>query len=193
MSQSCNKCSNKASKRSMCETHYRRWWRAKNPDKNKAIQLKADAKKKAKNGHWSNKEVECYLCKSMFTKSGPNQKYCSKYCQNKIFFKKKMENPEHKLRHNLRSRLRKSIHGRPGGLSPVRSLGCSVKELREHLESQFQLGMSWGNYGKWHIDHIKPLASFNLTKQNEFKEACHYTNLQPLWAKDNLSKGTDEY
>jgi hypothetical protein len=49
--------------------------------------------------------------------------------------------------------------------------------------------MSWGNYGQWHIDHIIPLSSFNLLEEQQFKIACHYTNLQPLWAKENLSKG----
>jgi len=185
----CNQCNKQASKRGMCETHYRRWWRAKNPDKNAAIQFRANIKKKARNGHWSSKTKECKVCSTTFTKIGPNQKYCSKYCQNKFSFKKKMSNPEYKIRHNLRSRLRKSIHGRPGGLSPVRHLGCSIEGLKKHLEAQFQEGMSWDNYGEWHIDHIIPLASFNLINESDFLKACHYTNLQPLWAEDNLSKG----
>jgi len=48
--------------------------------------------------------------------------------------------------------------------------------------------MLWSNYGEWHIDHIKPLASFDLSDRKQLLEACHYTNLQPLWAQDNLSK-----
>jgi hypothetical protein len=61
--------------------------------------------------------------------------------------------------------------------------------LRARLEVKFQQGMSWDNYGQWHIDHIKPLAKFDLTDRTQFLAACHYTNLQPLWAEDNLSKG----
>lgn len=58
-----------------------------------------------------------------------------------------------------------------------------------HLEAQFAEGMSWDNYGEWHVDHIKPCALFNLLLADE-QEACfHYTNLQPLWGPDNCSKG----
>ena len=77
--------------------------------------------------------------------------------------------------------------GRPG--SAVSDLGCTVSELRSYLEAQFLPGMSWENMGKWHIDHIKPLAGFDLTNRECFLEACHYTNLQPLWAVDNIRKG----
>lgn len=70
-------------------------------------------------------------------------------------------------------------------------MGCTVEELKKYLESKWQEGMSWDNYGfhGWHIDHIKPLASFNLTDRDELLKACHYTNLQPLWCKDNMKKG----
>lgn len=70
-------------------------------------------------------------------------------------------------------------------------LGCSVEELKMHLQSNFKPGMSWDNYGKagWHIDHIKPCAKFNLLDAEEQKKCFHYTNLQPLWWYENLSKG----
>ena len=68
-------------------------------------------------------------------------------------------------------------------------LGCTIREAREHFEQKFEPGMSWQNHGEWHIDHIRPLASFDLTDPEERMKAGHYTNLQPLWAKDNLSKG----
>jgi hypothetical protein len=68
-------------------------------------------------------------------------------------------------------------------------LGCSIAELRLHLESQFQPGMSWNNHGEWHIDHIRPLAKFNLACPLQLERACHFSNLQPLWAKDNIVKG----
>lgn len=68
-------------------------------------------------------------------------------------------------------------------------VGCSLEQLKHRLEKQFAEGMSWENYGEWHIDHIKPLSLFNLIKEEEQRKAFHYTNLQPLWARDNLSKG----
>ncbi len=68
-------------------------------------------------------------------------------------------------------------------------VGCSLLELRTHLEKQFQCGMSWDNYGKWHIDHIKPCMKFDLTKLSERQQCFHYSNLQPLWATENLAKG----
>jgi hypothetical protein len=67
-------------------------------------------------------------------------------------------------------------------------LGCSVGELKMHLEALFKDGMAWDNYGQWHVDHIKPCCSFDLTKPEEQAACFHYTNLQPLWAEDNHKK-----
>lgn len=71
-------------------------------------------------------------------------------------------------------------------------LGISTQEFKEYIETQFQEGMSWENwsvYG-WHLDHIRPISSFNLHNQEERKLCFHYSNLRPLWARDNLSKGS---
>jgi len=66
-------------------------------------------------------------------------------------------------------------------------LGCDYKTAFKHIEEQFRDGMSWDNYGEWHIDHIIPLCS--ATTVQELEKLCHYTNLQPLWAEENLFKG----
>jgi len=97
----------------------------------------------------------------------------------------------YRLSSNLRSRMSHAITGRKGWPSAIRHLGCTVEELRKYLESKFQPGMTWNNYGHkgWHIDHIIPLSNFDLSDPEQFKKACHYTNLQPLWAADNLAKG----
>ena len=68
-------------------------------------------------------------------------------------------------------------------------LGCTFEYFIEYLQRLFKVGMTWKNYGKWHIDHIKPCASFDLSKLEAQKKCFHYTNLQPLWAEENLKKG----
>lgn len=92
----------------------------------------------------------------------------------------------------LRTRLYCAIKNNQKVGSAIKDLGCSVEELKVHLESKFQLGMTWDNYGEWHIDHIKPLANYDLTNRIIFLELNHYTNLQPLWAEDNLQKKNKE-
>jgi hypothetical protein len=96
-----------------------------------------------------------------------------------------------KLGNRLRARLYQAIKKAARAGSAVRDLGCSIKELRAHLEARFQPGMSWENWSPtgWHIDHIRPLASFDLTQRDQLLLACHYTNLQPLWAPENVRKG----
>ena len=60
---------------------------------------------------------------------------------------------------------------------------------RIYLTTKFKPDMTWENYGQWHIDHIRPLSSFNLSDFSQLSTACHYTNLQPLWANENIRKG----
>lgn len=74
----------------------------------------------------------------------------------------------------------------------VRLLGCTMPEFVRHIESLWTDGMSWSNWTRdgWHIDHIIPLSAFDLSDEEQIKAACHYTNLRPLWAADNLSKGS---
>lgn len=67
--------------------------------------------------------------------------------------------------------------------------GCTIGELLEHIERQFTSGMSWENRGQWHLDHIRPCASFDLSDPEQQRACFHFTNLQPLWARDNLAKG----
>jgi hypothetical protein len=73
-------------------------------------------------------------------------------------------------------------------LSSKEYLGCDMETLKKHIEQQFTEGMTWDNYGEWHIDHITPLK-YNNPSLEEVIERLHYTNTQPLWAEDNLSKG----
>ena len=115
---------------------------------------------------------------------------------NKGRSKKYHNDPAYKLKVLLRGRLGKVIKRKKASQSFVRQLGCSVDELVIHLESKFypdpKTGevMTWDNHtiDGWHVDHIKPLHEFDLHNDEQFKEAAHYTNLQPLWWWQNLEK-----
>ena len=98
-------------------------------------------------------------------------------------------NPQYRLARALRSRLYAAIKSQAKCGSAVYDLGCSVPDLVAHLSQQFLPGMTWANHGKWHVDHIQPLALFDLAEPKQLKQACHFTNLQPLWAVDNIRKG----
>jgi len=103
---------------------------------------------------------------------------------------KKLTDPTYKLTQNLRRRALGALNGKYKHATTKKLLGCSYEEVREHLENQFVDGMTWDNYGinGWTVDHIIPVSSFDLTKEEEQKKCFHYTNLQPLWAEDNISK-----
>ena len=94
-----------------------------------------------------------------------------------------------RLAGNIRHRIYAAIKSNKRGGSAVKDLGITIPELKEYLALRFTEGMSWDNYGLWHVDHIKPLISFDLTDREQFLEAVHYTNLQPLWASENIHKG----
>ena len=89
----------------------------------------------------------------------------------------------------LRNKLRSALKMNRKSLSTMFLIGCEIDYLMFHIQEQFQPGMSWDNYGEWHIDHIKPCALFDLSQPSEQYKCFNYTNLQPLWAEENLSKG----
>jgi len=104
---------------------------------------------------------------------------------------------EYKIACCIRGRLSRAIKQNNKGGSAIKELGCSILELKKHLESKFYSHpvtseeMIWENHklDGWHIDHVIPLANFDLTQLEEVKKACYYTNLQPLWAEENQFKG----
>lgn len=103
---------------------------------------------------------------------------------------RKLSDPVFKLKHLMNSRLR--IFLKTKNLQKYNKtftiVGCTPQELKIHIESKFLYGMSWDNQGEWHIDHIIPLSSGK--SEEEIVKLCHYTNLQPLWAIDNMKKGS---
>lgn len=96
----------------------------------------------------------------------------------------------YKILDNLRRRINKAVRNGSKSQSTVRLLGCSLTEFRMYLESKFDVGMSWENYGKfgWHIDHIMPCAVFDLSRPDHQKRCFHFSNMQPMWAADNIRK-----
>lgn len=105
--------------------------------------------------------------------------------------KRKLCDLQYKLKRNLRARILQAIKSNLKSANTCNLIGCSIYCLKKHLESKFQNGMSWLNHGVhgWHIDHIIPCSSFDLSKPEEQFKCFHYSNLQPLWSIDNLKKG----
>jgi hypothetical protein len=189
---------------------YKKIWRENNKDKLKNYWLKCRNKKNEKQKIYrkENKEKsrayyeanknKIRLRRKIYDQANKDKRrqYLKKYFQeNKLKVYANINNklktdPQYKLSLSLRRRLRCALKSNYKSGSAINDLGCSIEELKNHLESKFQEGMSWDNwsYEGWHIDHIKPLASFDLTDRNQLLQACHYTNLQPLWAKDNRAK-----
>jgi hypothetical protein len=100
------------------------------------------------------------------------------------------QDPYFKFMHNMRNRIRRTIEKNNKDITAQKLLGCSVSHAISYIEAQFAPGMTWHNWGAsgWHIDHIKPLSSFDMSDPNQIRQAFHYTNLQPLWARENLQK-----
>jgi hypothetical protein len=121
----------------------------------------------------------------------------NKQKRNSNALKKRQQDIQFKLTCALRGRLCKALQYNYKAGSAVSDLGCSIAEFKIYLENQFLPGMTWENYGNgndhWQIDHIKPLFMFDLTDREQFLQACHYTNLRPLWKIDNLSRTYEEF
>jgi len=159
-------------------------WVKKNPKKVKLKKQKYNLKNKEKNREYSQN----------WRKNNPdykkiyNQKNREKLWESE---KKRRENFLVKLSNNVRNRVKNYLNSKniKKNNKTFDIVGCTPEILKEYLEKQFIEGMNWDNYGKfgWHIDHIVPLSS--ASSEEEIFKLCHYTNLQPLWAFDNLSKG----
>jgi hypothetical protein len=111
--------------------------------------------------------------------------------ETKRFREKYNSNNEFKIKSLLRRRLLNAVGKNFKKGKAIEYLGCSIEEFKTHIAKQFKDGMAWDNHkvDVWHIDHIKPCDSFDLTKEEEQRICFHYSNMQPLWAKENYSKG----
>jgi hypothetical protein len=114
-----------------------------------------------------------------------NRKILNEKCKSR--HKKYIKNPIFKLKINYRSRLYSYYRGTSRSKRSEEIVGLPWIEFKKYIEKKFKLGMTWENYGEWHIDHIIPLSSAKTKK--ELERLFYYTNCQPLWALDNLRKG----
>jgi hypothetical protein len=156
-------------------------WKDNNPDYTKSYydQNKEFVKSQARKYRANNLEICREREKVKYVKDKPRRRK---------YLKKKYDNdPMHRLKVNVRSRLAHYI--KKDGITTIDLIGCSYDQLKKHLESQFKPGMTWDNHGQngWHVDHIFPLAK--AKDKEHLYSLCHYTNLQPLWWIDNLRKG----
>jgi hypothetical protein len=137
--------------------------------------------------HWDKLRNDCKICLGRYrikNKDIIREKF-REYEKNR-----KKTDPDFKLRKTLRSRIGTALSNIKQGkyMNTMDLVGCTIDELKQHLESQFDEGMSWENHGKWHIDHIVPCRSFDLTKKINQQVCFNWTNLQPMWGEENLSK-----
>lgn len=215
----CKECSRKRRKEnrnSELDKQRNKRWRENNSDyikqktkeyyertKGRQIQYKKDNREKVNSTRkkWYQKTAgirrekarENYQKNKMKISSKSRESY-KKHREKRIAQKKtkRQQDTNTRIKCNLRRRLNNAIKTNSKTSSTLNLLGCSIDYLKHHLEKQFSPEMSWDNYGRygWHIDHIIPCASFDLSKEEEQKKCFHYTNLQPLWWKDNLQKGS---
>jgi hypothetical protein len=154
----------------------------------RAIQAKSRAKKKAEN-------PEAYA-------AAKRSEYCKRKLKNpeglaknnRYARRKRASTPQGKIAHAMRARLYQCFWLKSVSKSLQESIGCDWAALVNHIESLWQPGMDWENYSLfgWHIDHIVPVSAFDLRDPEQFAQCWHYTNLQPLWSKDNWRKSNKQ-
>ena len=167
-----------------------------------------DATAEARKEHDDNKERCCKKCNEWKPFSGFHNstkgrhglmsrcKVCVRQYNRKWAKDKKTTDAEFRLLCNLRRRMTIAIQKVKQRVansnkcdSTLKLLGTDIGTLKQHIEQKFQEGMTWDNYGEWHMDHIRPCASYDMSIDENQRQCFHYSNLQPLWAADNLRKG----
>lgn len=146
---------------------------------NKEHHLKRTREYKEKNKEWYRDYAKEYYQDNMAQ---------IKETSKKNLYRRIQEDDGFKILQRCRKRLWDAVKGNVKSARTIELIGCSTDELVEHLEKQFTDGMTWDNYGDWHVDHIRPCASFDFSKPEQQRECFNYNNLQPLWAEDNRRK-----
>jgi hypothetical protein len=184
-----------------CLAKYNKQWHISNPKYYKQYYIDNLEERKEYNRQWyidkSEKVKECHKRYYINNLKQFKEKHRQWRKNNPGYQKQRLLNPTYKLSKNISNLIYLSLKGNKNGWHWEIIVNYTLKDLIAHLENQFREGMTWDNYGKygWHIDHRRPISSFNFTSYNdpEFKECWALKNLQPLWAKENLSKGNRAY
>jgi len=166
---------------------------------NKSLKRNKTLLKGKNNPNYKGGKPKCRICKKIISYNSKICRIClfeekHKNKQSKEEIRRKariyyhLHKKEYQLLQNLRCRVRDALQGKAKSLSTMKLIGCSIEYLKRYLEKRFTKGMSWENYGKWHVDHIKRCADFDLSKKSEQLKCFNYKNLQPLWAVDNFTK-----
>ena len=177
---------------------YNKQWQQKNKDKYKCEHNKRKSRCKECGGgsicQHNRQKTQCKECGGSSICEHNRYKSTCKECGGSGICKHnrhksicKICNPQGHLVDIVRSSVRRALHSDKEKHS-IEYLGCTIQHFKEHIEKQFVEGMTWDNYGEWHIDHIIPLKYENPTME-ETIERLHWENTQPLWATDNKSKG----
>jgi len=166
-------------------------WEKNNPEKVIAASRRRYANNpeiyKAKNKRWRDANPDKKRIYNLkWEKENPEKR---KATARKTIAKKRMT-AKGKLSSNMSRSVCRALKGLKGGAHWELLVGYTTEKLKKHIERQFKPGMSWSNYGKWHVDHVLPIAVFNFKKTDDidFKRCWSLENLQPLWAAENCSK-----
>jgi hypothetical protein len=158
-------------------------WRKKNPDRWRAQGRKYSAK------HRDRLRVEGRIKSRL--KRQQNPEYFKGIL--KAYRERNRTNVSYQLLRILRNRFRNALRGKLKAEKTSELIGCSIENLRIHLESQFESGMSWDNHGngdgEWNVDHVVPCALFDMSSPDHQRRCFHFSNLQPMWHIENIKKG----
>ena len=172
-----------------CQKTVRAAWYIKNKESEKLKSnkySKTDAAKLSRKKRYENNK-ETLLKNSRTRRTTDHSRDLSNKARNRLCRTNLSVRVSISRRRRLRSALKNNVKSQP----TINLLGCSIEEFKTYIESKFTSQMTWENYGQfgWHIDHILPCSSFDLTDSEQQKICFHYSNLQPLWWRDNISKG----
>lgn len=179
----CKRCSKEIPRNNYCGKCYTLNFRERNPGRMKELcanyyennkQHVIDRVKE----HNKNNQEQCKINHQKWEKKSNYQ------------MKRYYSDPNYRLIKVQRARIRNALKGLNKSQTTQELIGCTVEELKAHLESQFESWMTWDNYGKygWHVDHIIPISKFDLTDEQQLKEACNFKNLKPMHWRANIVK-----